>query len=142
MKKIIYFLVLLLIPINTHATNYITKVDGYIVHITDEYKINDNQINIIDDRKNSNIKIVNSYKIKNNKLKLEIINEILDYSKKYPNGNWIRTNNSMYLEWQIHNLFYSIGIKRNHTASVDFGKNEEHLYNLLNLCLQKIIYML
>lgn len=131
MKKI-FLLFLLLIPINAYSIDYIETIDNNTIHITDNYKINDNEILIIDDRKNlNNIQIVNSYKIKDKDLQIKIIDTILKYNKKYPNNNWIRTSNSMYMEWQLHNFIYNIGLFKKHTISVDFGSKEEFFYKLL-----------
>ena len=131
MKKI-FLLFLLLIPINAYSIDYIETIDNNTIHITDNYKVNDNEILIVDDRKNlNNIQIVNSYKIKDKNLQIKIIDTILKYNKKYPNNNWIRTSNSMYMEWQMHNFIYNIGLLKKHTISVDFGIKEEFFYKLL-----------
>lgn len=142
-KKIL-FIIFFILPINIYATEYITNKEDYTIHITDNPSININDdIIVIDDRVNSkNIKIVNSYRINNSKIQKEVINEILEYNKKYPSKNWIRSSSSMLLEWKLHNLLYKFNLFRSHTVSVDFEFKEEVLYNLITCYLQKIGHVL
>ena len=134
-KYIIIFLVSFLIPLNTFSIKY--TINNTNIYISENYiDINKNDILIIDDRQHSDIMIINSYKIDSVNTQDKIIDLILDYNKKYPNKNWIRTKNSMKTEWFIHNILYKFGIYKNRTRSVDFETNEENLYKLLSIYLQ------
>lgn len=143
MKKMI-FILLLIIPTRIQAIDYKINKDNYTLHFTDNINIvNNNEIIIIDQRLHSNnIEIKNSYKINNHNIQKDIINEILEYNKKYPANNWIRSSNSMYLEWNFHNILYKLNLFKSHTISVDFEVKEEIKYNLVIFYLQKIINML
>ena len=143
MKKI-FFLILILVPINIYSLDYIVNKNNYKIHITDNNNINNsNEIIIIDDRKNNkNIKIKNSYRINNSNQKKEIIDEILKYTKEHPAKNWIRSKNTMYMEWNFHNILYKLNLFKSHTISVDFESNDEIKYYFIIFYLQKIINML
>lgn len=147
MKKI-FILMILLLPIKVHGIKYYdnfeknkkyANTDGYDIYISNKlFEVNSNNyIFILDDRKNNNIKIVDSYKIHKLKTKNNIIEVILNYNKTYPNNNWIRTKYSMKNEWIVHNILYIFNIKRERTKDVDFEYKEENIYNFFKYYLQK-----
>jgi hypothetical protein len=76
---------------------------------------------------NSDMKMYDSYKLKNSKEQGEVIDILLEYENKRP-SNWKRTKNSMLNEWDAHNLLYSLNYQRNRTKDVDFDNNDEDLY--------------
>lgn len=141
MKYKLILIIILLIPINTYSVYY-EKLNNYNIYIVDtNYNTSkyDNNIYIIDDRNNSqDIQIVNSYKINNKQLQRKIIDIILNYNEKYPTNNWIRSKESMYIEWNIHNMLYKLNIYKSHTISVDFEDKEEKLFYILYKYLQNI----
>lgn len=74
-----------------------------------------------------NIKILSSHRIKDR----EEINEILCIVKNHfdiQESSWNRTVNSMENEWLIHNICYSLYIKRNNTNDVDLNNGDEERY--------------
>lgn len=51
---------------------------------------------------------------------------MIDYNTQNPaEYEWIRTKESLITEWDIHNLAYSLFIKRSRTADCDFDENDE-----------------
>ena len=135
MKKILLLIIVIIMPINVYSIKY--TIDHINVYISKNYiNVNKGDVLIIDDRKNNDIKIIDSYKINNSEFQNKIISLILKYNKDYPNNNWIRTRKSMKLEWFIHNLLYKFNICKKNTKSVDFSIKEEIIYNFLNNYLQ------
>ena len=133
MKKIFTLFLLLIIPFNIYASDYIVNKDNYKVHITTNKNItSNNEILIIDDRDNYDIQVINSYKIKDSKMKKEIIDIILEYNKMVPNYKWKRTKDSMYYEWIVHNILYKYHLYKKHTISVDFDNKDEYKYYLIS----------
>ena len=96
------------------------------------YDYESNNIYIIDQRgiSNPNMEICYSHNINTLKEKKEIISILLEYEKKYP-SNWDRTYNSMLNEWIIHNICYKLGIKIDHSISVDLDNADENTYKLI-----------
>ena len=75
---------------------------------------------------NANLKMLKSYKITNNDWQDEIAQLMIDYNTQNPaEYEWIRTKESLITEWDIHNLAYSLFIKRSRTADCDFDENDE-----------------
>lgn len=67
----------------------------------------------------NNIKIVDSYKIKDRSKMIEILYAI-EY--KHPECNvFKRSYNSMISEWRTHNRLYRLGIKKDRTKDVDIN---------------------
>ena len=107
---------------------YIGK-KSYIDKIRDDTT---NDIYIIDDRNNinPNMSICNSYEIRDNKLKSNILDVLLEYEKEYP-SRWNRTKSSMLLEWIAHNYCYNLTFRTQSTQHVDLDNKDEKKYSLL-----------
>ena len=104
----------------------------YIINNQSQISSNtENSIFIIDQRQDDdpNIKIHNSYKIKHEKIMLEIISIIQQYEQMFPT-NWDRTPISMLNEWEVHNICSNIYYKRQRTDHVDFNNKDEDKYSL------------
>lgn len=68
-----------------------------------------------------NIKILNSYKIKDKYLMRFILNDFLAITKfksKRSVNSWIR-------EWKSHNRLYKLGLFKSHTTDCDLEENEK-----------------
>lgn len=106
--------------------------DIYIIKDNTTIQYNDKDIFIIDLREEQeDIKIISSYRVKNNMMRNEIINIILKYNETYPaKKTWIRSQKSLNNEWIIHNILYYFYLYRDHTKDVDFETNEEKIYSL------------
>ena len=100
--------------------------------------IDENDIIILDQRNksNPNMKIISSHEITDKNIRNDIIEILLEYEKMYP-SKWDRTIESMRLEWFVHNLFYDINYKRDHTDNVDLDNDDENKYQ--NKILNKIL---
>jgi len=98
----------------------------YILEIMD---IESDNIYVIDDRnsKDPNIKIMNSYSIRNIDIS-NILDILIEYENIYP-SDWNRTKKSMFNEWIIHNICYDLNIKTESTESVDLDNIDENKYN-------------
>ena len=72
------------------------------------------------------IHIQNSHLVKERKTREKVIDLIIssDEFKDLQRAGYTRYKKSMLREWAGHNFLYSIGYKRNHTASVDIDNNE------------------
>lgn len=68
-----------------------------------------------------NIKIVDSYKIKNKSDMKKILQYIFDIDTIY---NKKRNMNSLIREWRTHNILYKYGLFVNHTKDCDLESNE------------------
>lgn len=69
----------------------------------------------------SNIKIINSYKIKKEKDMEDILFWFMfktGYKSKRNILSWIK-------EWKAHNRLYKLGLYRSHTVDCDFAENEK-----------------
>lgn len=111
----------------------------YIVkNLKEIVDVGDNDIIILDERNKNdpNMKIISSNKISDKNIRNDIIEILLEYEKEYP-SNWNRTPESMRLEWLVHNVFYDLNYKRNHTDNVDLDNNDENKYQ--NTILNKIL---
>jgi len=118
-------------PVRAYEIKKYSNGFVYIVKPGEVIIPNKNDVVVVDERKeNSNINIINSYKIININKMLEIIDIILEYDKKNKIENYDRTKFSLTVEWLVHNFLYYLFIARDRTADVDFENNEENLYNL------------
>ena len=113
--------------------------DVYIVKTLSaiEY-VNENDIIVLDQREDDNpsMQIISSHKISDKNIRNDIIEIIMEYEKRNPSA-WNRTPESMRLEWFVHNFFYNLNYKRNHTDNVDLDNNDEEQYN--NVILNKVL---
>lgn len=74
-----------------------------------------------------NMKIINSYKIKDPNEMIEILEIIQTYCSSH-NTEWNRSVESMYNEWQIHNICSNLNIKTKRTNDVDLNNKDEEFY--------------
>ena len=95
---------------------------------------------IIDERhlEDANIKVQDSYKIKNVEDIASVVAVIQEYNDKYP-SNWKRSSLSLINEWQVHNICSDLSIMPSHTDDVDLNNGDEFLYN--SKLLSKVINM-
>ena len=110
-----------------------SKGDVYIIKnekMIKSLNLNDNDVVIIDERYDDNpsMKVISSCSIRNKNEINEIIEIMKDYNTKYP-SNWNRTNESLRLEWYVHNLLFDLNYKLDHTTDVDLDNNDENEYN-------------
>ena len=75
-----------------------------------------------------NITIKDSYLVKDDNKKLEIIDDLL---KSFSWFNECRNRNNILREWQVHNLFYSLNFKKDKTKDTDI---ELHQNIFLKFC--------
>ena len=68
-----------------------------------------------------NIKIIDSYKLKNKKEIKEAVIEILEKAPMYLSN---RTVNSLVREWRAHNILYNWGLFISHTKDCDLEAKE------------------
>ena len=83
---------------------------------------------VYDDRysENSSFRIYDSYRIRKNRDKREILRAMMDYNAAYPTDPaWQRTENNLVLEWMEHNLAYRVGFLRSRAANVDLDNHAE-----------------
>ena len=76
---------------------------------------------VYDDRysENPSFRIYDSYRIRKNRDKREILRAMMDYNAAHPTDPaWQRTENNLVLEWMEHNLAYRVGFLRSRAASV------------------------
>ena len=103
--------------------------DAYLKSIND---LKDTDVLVLDDRMNvndPNVRIYDSYKIKNPEIREKIVDGLLLYEDMYPT-DWYRTKKSMIREWVVHNYMYQLGYKINSTIAVDFNNNDEMAYRI------------
>ena len=80
------------------------------------------EIAVYDDRftENPSFRIFDSYRIRKNKIKREILRAMIAYNQANPSDPaWQRTENNLVLEWMEHNFAYRVGFLRSRAASVD-----------------------
>ena len=117
--------------------NFATTSDNRQVYVSKDnnFSVPPNSVKIIDYRQSSkdpDIQIEDSYKIKDAKIRDEIIDIIIDYNNDFPSEpNWERTKTSLIIEWDVHNKLYQV-LGDNHTKSVDFNNKDERRYLLLS----------
>ena len=100
---------------------YIDSIKGRVAK--DDVLIVDKRT--IDD---SDMCVLNSYRISDPQDRNTIIEVIQEYEKLYPSV-WERTTESMRNEWDIHNLLYHLNYKEYRTGHVDFNNGDESKYN-------------
>ena len=86
------------------------------------------EIAVYDDRftENPSFRIFDSYRIRKNRVKREVIRAMLAYSEAYPSDPaWRRTENSLVLEWLEHNFAYRVGFLRSRAGNVDLDNRAE-----------------
>lgn len=105
---------------------YISNYDT----ISKIYDEKSSDVYIIDQRniQDSNIEIMDSYKIKSKQQMEEIINIILEYDRINP-SLWNRSYYSLLNEWQIHNICYLFNYDEISTRHVDLDNEDETKYN-------------
>ena len=83
---------------------------------------------VVDDRysENPSFRIFDSYRIRKNRDKREILRAMMDYNAAHPTDPaWQRTENNLVLEWMEHNLAYRVGFLRSRAANVDLDNHAE-----------------
>ena len=87
-------------------------------------------IYVIDQRdsSNPNMKVCNSYEIRDIDEIKRIVEILLQYELKYP-SDWDRTKEAMLKEWIIHNICYDFSFRTNRTREVDLDNNDEKIYS-------------
>jgi hypothetical protein len=83
---------------------------------------------VYDDRltENPSFRIFDSYRIRKNSVKREVLRAMIAYSEAYPSDPaWKRTENSLVLEWLEHNFAYRLGFLRSRAQSVDLDNHAE-----------------
>ena len=85
---------------------------------------------IIDERhlEDPNMRVQDSYKIKNVEDIASVVAVIQEYNNKYP-SNWNRTSLSLINEWEVHNICSDLSFMPSHTDDVDLNNGDEYLYN-------------
>ena len=72
-------------------------------------------------KKGNNFEVVNSYRITDKITQQKVCQAIIDYNKNHPDDSgWNRDIDTMLVEWDWHNAFYDIHIKRSRSRSVNF----------------------
>lgn len=94
------------------------------------YNEDSTNIYIIDQRniKDSNIEILDSYKISSKHEMEEIINILLEYERINP-SSWDRSYDSLLNEWLVHNICYQFNYDEISTKHVDLNNSDETKYN-------------
>ena len=77
-----------------------------------------------------NMVIVDSYRITNRDQQIEIIRILLRYNDADTDSPWFRTEPSMLVEWNIHNVLYAPAHGRRY-KDADLDNNDEYGYWLL-----------
>lgn len=115
---------------------YGTYSDGLIYIGKSEYlrsiinKVDEGDILVLDRRNSldSDMQIIDSYKITNSNDIKDILSCLLEYERENPT-NWNRTLSSMEVEWQVHNILYRLHYQRYRTDDVDLNNADENVYN-------------
>lgn len=84
------------------------------------------EIAVYDDRftENPSFQILDSYRIRKNRVKREIIRAMIAYNEAQPSEPaWRRTEHALLIEWLEHNFAYRVGFLRSRAASVDLAKS-------------------
>jgi hypothetical protein len=76
-----------------------------------------------------NIRLYDSFKIRNYDTREEIIEGLLYYEELYPT-DWNRTKNSLSREWTAHNFAHIFGFKHHRTTDVDLNNADEMVYRI------------
>ncbi len=86
------------------------------------------EIAVYDDRftENPSFRIFDSYRIRKNSVKREVLRAMIAYSEAHPSDPaWKRTEHSLVLEWLEHNFAYRVGFLRSRAQSVDLDNHAE-----------------
>ena len=86
------------------------------------------EIAVYDDRftENPSFRIFDSYRIRKNRDKREILRAMIAYNETNPSDPaWRRTEDNLVLEWMEHNFAYHVGFLRSRAASVDLDNHAE-----------------
>jgi hypothetical protein len=86
------------------------------------------EIAIYDDRftENPSFRIYDSFRIRKNGVKRQILRAMIAYNAANPSvPAWRRTENSLVLEWLEHNFAYRVGFLRSRAQSVDLDNHAE-----------------
>ena len=86
------------------------------------------EIAVYDDRftLNPSFRIFDSYRIRKNSVKREVLCAMIAYNEEHPSDPaWRRTKNSLVLEWMEHNFAYRVGFLRSRAESVDLDNHAE-----------------
>lgn len=70
---------------------------------------------------NSNVRIINSYKVKSRAYMKMVLQEFLKqtgYKSKRSIKSWLK-------EWKAHNRLYNLGLYKTHTVDCDLEENEK-----------------
>ena len=86
------------------------------------------EIAVYDDRlaENPSFRIYDSYQIRRNSAKREVLSAMIAYDEAYPSEpRWRRTMHSLVLEWMEHNFAYRVGFLRGRASNVDLDNHAE-----------------
>ena len=86
------------------------------------------EVAVYDDRftENPSFQILDSYRIRKNTIKREIIRAMIAYNEAHPSDPaWQRTERALLVEWLEHNFAYRVGFLRSRAASVDLDNPAE-----------------
>jgi hypothetical protein len=86
------------------------------------------EIAVYDDRHTGNpsFRVFDSYRIRRNSLKREILRAMIDYNAANPSEPaWQRTEDNLVLEWLEHNFAYRVGFLRSRAQNVDLDNHAE-----------------
>lgn len=86
------------------------------------------EIAVYDDRHTGNpsFRVFDSYRIRRNSLKREILRAMIDYNAANPSEPaWQRTEDNLVLEWMEHNFAYRVGFLRSRAQNVDLDNHAE-----------------
>lgn len=86
------------------------------------------EIAVYDDRftENPSFRIFDSYRIRKNSVKREVLRAMIAYNEGNPSDPaWRRTERSLLLEWMEHNFAYRVGFLRSRAQSVDLDNRAE-----------------
>ena len=86
------------------------------------------EIAVYDDRftDNPSFRIYDSYRIRKNSLKREVLFAMIAYNEAFPSEpKWQRTVDSLVLEWMEHNFAYRVGFLRSRACNVDLDNHAE-----------------
>jgi len=86
------------------------------------------EIAVYDDRRTGNpsFRIFESYRVRKNSLKREVIRAMMAYNAANPTDPaWQRTEDNLVLEWLEHNFAYRAGFLRSRAQNVDLDNHAE-----------------
>lgn len=85
-------------------------------------------ISVYDDRftGNPSFRIFDSYRVRKNRVKREVIEALLAYDAAHPcNPAWRRSPRSLLYEWIAHNFAYRVGFLKSRAGDVDLDNHAE-----------------